>query len=104
MRIGLMLSVVTCALSAYSNIVVAQDVAKVEAGKEVYNAYCVNCHGLDLESSGVTFDLKRLRANERSRFNNSVLNGKSQMPPWRGVLEARDLEMLWTYIRANAYP
>jgi mono/diheme cytochrome c family protein len=41
-----------------------------------------------------------LRADERSRFINSVLDGKNQMPPWRGVLEMEQIDALWAYIRA----
>ena len=52
---------------------------------------------LDNTAPGVTFDLRRLRADEHSRFVNSALNGKSQMPPWRGVLDLetdrRDLDL-----------
>jgi mono/diheme cytochrome c family protein len=52
-------------------------------------------------SGGVTFDLRRLRANERERFVNSVLNGKKDMPPWRGVLRPDQIEEVWAYIRAT---
>jgi hypothetical protein len=48
----------------------------------------------------VTFDLRRLRSADRDRFFSAVLNGKSQMPPWRGVLELHQIESIWAYIRA----
>ena len=32
----------------------------------------------------------------------AVLDGKGQMPPWRGVLGETELDQLWAYIRANA--
>ena len=86
-----------CALAGAA---AAQDA--VEAGKEVYLNYCVNCHGYDLLSSGTTFDLRRLKASDRGRFVNSVLKGKGQMPPWGDVLEPRELDALWAYVRANA--
>lgn len=79
-----------------------QDQAKVAAGAQTYSEYCSTCHGDDLVNSGVTFDLRRLKATERARFENSVLNGKNQMPPWNGVLSAEQIEALWNYIRANA--
>lgn len=41
--------------------------------------------------------------NERPRFENSVLNGKNQMPPWKGVLKDADIDAIWAYIRTNAY-
>ena len=72
-------------------------------GAIIYDGYCASCHGIELNdtTSGVTFDLRRLRADERSRFENSVLNGKGQMPPWRGALSTEQIEALWTYIRAT---
>jgi mono/diheme cytochrome c family protein len=81
----------------------AQDKAKVEAGETVYNTYCATCHGDGLISSGQTFDLRKLSADARSRFETSVLNGKGQMPPWKGVLSSEEIDQLWHYIRANAY-
>ena len=39
---------------------------------------------------------------ERARFENSVTNGKNQMPPWKGVLDSGQLDAIWAYIRANA--
>ncbi|MFM9886596.1 MAG: c-type cytochrome [Burkholderiales bacterium] len=80
----------------------AQDAQKISAGERVYNNYCFTCHGENLVSSGQTFDLRRLRADERPRFDNSVLNGKGQMPPWKGVLSEQDIDNVWAYIRANA--
>jgi len=76
---------------------------KVVAGATIYADYCAHCHGEQphTASGGVTFDLRRLRPDERSRFVHAVLNGKSQMPPWRGVLSLEQIECLWLYIRAN---
>jgi mono/diheme cytochrome c family protein len=81
----------------------AVDSTKAEAGAMIYDSYCASCHGVELNntSPGVTFDLRRLRADEHSRFVNSVLDGKNQMPPWRGVLEMEQIDALWAYIRAT---
>src|SRR5262245_50377966 len=57
-----------------------QDKAKIAAGETVYNTYCQVCHGDALVSTGQVFDLRRLTANDRARFENSVRNGKNQMP------------------------
>jgi len=78
------------------------DKAKAAAGEGIYNDYCFTCHGENLVSSGQTFDLRRLKANDRARFENSVLNGKNQMPPWKGVVTDEQIDQLWHYIRANA--
>ena len=77
--------------------------AKVVAGATIYGNYCSNCHGDELRntSGGVTFDLTRLRAADHDRFVNSVLNGKTQMPPWRDVLDMEQIESVWSFIRAT---
>jgi mono/diheme cytochrome c family protein len=81
----------------------AQDSAKIEAGENVFNTNCAVCHGDQLVSTGQTFDLRRLKDSDRARFDNSVRNGKNQMPPWRGVLTDEEIDQVWHYIRANAY-
>lgn len=96
-------SVVAACVVASAAPAAAQDQAKIEAGEAVYNDYCFTCHGEKLVSSGQTFDLRRLTAGDRARFENSVLSGKNQMPPWRGVLSGEQIELLWQFIRANAH-
>ena len=77
----------------------------VKKGARTYDNNCAQCHGDKLvNSGGAAFDLKRLRDNERPRFNNSVLNGKNAMPAWHGIIKDPDLDALWAYIRTNAYP
>jgi len=88
--------------STASAAVAEDDDAKIAAGEQVYNTYCATCHGDDLVNGGQTFDLRRLRADERPRFEHSVLNGKNQMPPWKGVLNEEQIDQLWHYIRAHA--
>jgi mono/diheme cytochrome c family protein len=81
----------------------AQDAAAIEAGENVFTTNCAVCHGDQLVSTGQTFDLRRLKDNERARFENSVRNGKNQMTPWKGKLTNEEIDQLWHYIRANAY-
>jgi mono/diheme cytochrome c family protein len=81
----------------------ASDQKKIDAGETVYNTRCAVCHGDELINGGQTFDLRRLKADERPRFDNSVRNGKNQMPPWKGVLSDDEIDQLWHYIRAHAY-
>jgi mono/diheme cytochrome c family protein len=81
----------------------ASEQDKIAAGENVYNANCSTCHGDQLVNTGQTFDLRRLTANDRARFDNSVRNGKNQMPPWKGVLRDEEIDQVWSYIRANAY-
>ena len=81
----------------------AQDAARIEAGENVFNTNCAICHGDQLVSTGQTFDLRRLKDTDRARFDNSVRNGKNQMPPWKGVLSDDEIDQLWHYIRAHAF-
>jgi mono/diheme cytochrome c family protein len=76
---------------------------QVAAGEQVYADYCSSCHGEGLRntSGGVTFDLRRLRSEDRDRFVGAVLDGKRQMPPWRGALDLEQIESIWAYIRAT---
>ena len=96
------MAVLGAALSPITTVS-AQDAAKIEAGENVFNTNCAICHGDQLVSTGQTFDLRRLKDNERPRFDNSVRNGKNQMPPWKGKLTDEEIDQLWHYIRANAY-
>jgi len=74
----------------------------VEAGAMIYGDYCSSCHGDQLRntSGGMTFDLRRLGPDDHERFVEAVLNGKRQMPQWRGALELDQIESIWAYIRA----
>jgi mono/diheme cytochrome c family protein len=94
---------VPCLLVFTLSPTAAQDVSPA-AGARIYEKYCSNCHGDDLQNnSNVAFDLRRLKVDEHPRFIDSVLHGKKTMPAWQGVLNADQLEALWAYIRANAY-
>ena len=98
--------VVPIALASIAAIAAARaepDADKVEAGSTVYGDYCSSCHGDGLRntSGGVTFDLRRLRAEDHERFLDAVLNGKRQMPPWRGALRQEQIDSIWAYIRAT---
>ena len=97
---GVALAAVAAALASAA---AAQDQAAVEAGEAVYNNYCQTCHGDRLKSTGQVFDLRRLTTGDRARFDNSVRNGKNQMPPWKDVLSNEEIDQLWAYIRASAY-
>ena len=95
------MSVVFCALAAAQSAS-AQDRSLIEAGAEVYQTHCAQCHGERLVSTGSIFDLRRLRSDERSRFDKAVKEGKGQMPAWDGVLSAEEFDQLWAYVRSRA--
>src|SRR5262249_23305178 len=77
--------------------------ANIAAGATIYGNYCSNCHGDELRntSRGATLDLPPFRAADHDRFVNSVLNGKTPMPPWPGVLDMEQIESIWSFIRAT---
>lgn len=81
----------------------AQDSAQIAAGADIYRDKCAECHGERLVNPGSSFDLRKLRADERARFDKSVNEGKGQMPAWSGQLSAEDMNALWAYIRSKAY-
>jgi len=105
------ISVSSCVMAATSYAMIAASSPHVYAatadvikeGEETYADNCATCHGEQPNntSNGVTFDLRKLKPDEHSRFVNSVLNGKNQMPPWRGVLQNDQIDDIWDYIRAT---
>ena len=95
-------TVIFLALAGFGMPTLAQDARKAAAGERVYTTYCYTCHGENLVNSGQSFDLRRLRKDERPRFENAVQNGKGQMPPWKGVVSAEEMDLIWHYIRTLA--
>jgi mono/diheme cytochrome c family protein len=100
---GLHIAQLYLALTSFASLPAWAADTKVEAGATIYGDYCSNCHGDELRntSGGVTFDLRRLRPEDRDHFVNSVLDGKRQMPAWRGVLDQQKIEAIWAFIRAT---
>ncbi len=101
MQASLRISVALCALAAAQSAS-AQDRSLIAAGAEVYQTHCAECHGERLVNTGSTFDLRRLRADERPRFDKATKDGKGQMPAWGGVLSAEEFDQLWAYVRSKA--
>jgi mono/diheme cytochrome c family protein len=96
------MTVAAFALVASLGTALAQDQAAVEAGEMLYTEHCAECHGENLRSSGSIPDLRDLRQDQRSYFDQTVSDGKGQMPAWGGVLNEPELNRLWAYIRAHA--
>ena len=75
------------------------DPAQVVQGKQLFKDFCQKCHGIDMVSSGPPFfDLRTFPHDEKSRFVDSVTNGKRAMPAWGGIVKLADIELLWTYV------
>jgi mono/diheme cytochrome c family protein len=101
-RVAVRCAVFACVLA--SPVSLAQDPATLAGkGEASYSNYCSTCHGDGLRNpgGGPTFDLRRLKSDDYSRFVKSVLDGKNTMPPWRGVLDIEEVNAIWAYIRAT---
>jgi mono/diheme cytochrome c family protein len=85
-----------------SGFAFAQDKEMIEAGEQVYDQNCAECHGEKLRSSGAIPDLRELPADARARFDEAVKNGRGQMPAWEGQLTPENFDQIWAYIRSRA--
>jgi mono/diheme cytochrome c family protein len=76
------------------------DAAQVDEGRRIYAQHCSHCHGFNMVSAGnVTFDLREFPRDQKDRFLESVVNGKSnRMPPWGDVLSVDEIEAIWAYV------
>ncbi len=104
MRIVLLLAA-ALAPAVYSVIAPAsaQDTfsaGQIKRGAEAFSTFCTPCHGESMSNPDL-FDLKKFPPDQRSRFINSVTNGKNAMPPWRGQITPGEIEALWAYVIAG---
>lgn len=74
---------------------------QVKRGAAIYSQNCSPCHGPRMADPQGAFDLRTFPSGEKSRFLNSVTNGKNSMPPWGGLFSADEIEMLWAYVMAG---
>ena len=88
-------------ISATLVAVLAASADDAELGREVYDEFCVNCHGRDLVNPGtVSFDLRKFPKDDFERFRGVVLNGKGKaMPSWRDKITDDDVKLLWAYVK-----
>ena len=88
-----------CLLSAVN--VFAQETfqpGQLKRGSAIFSQNCAPCHGPRMADPQGAFDLRTFPAEQKSRFLNSVTNGKNQMPPWGDLLKGDDIEALWAYV------
>jgi mono/diheme cytochrome c family protein len=74
---------------------------EIRLGAEIFARNCSPCHGPRMQDPEGAFDLRTFPPAEHSRFVNSVSYGKSQMPPWAGLLKPEEIEALWAYVVAG---
>lgn len=73
-----------------------------DAGSELFAQICSHCHGPHMVNPGnSSFDLRKFPHDDRTRFFNSVRNGKNAMPPWKDVLKPDEIEDVWAYVRTG---
>ena len=70
-------------------------------GADVYATYCMACHGWQMELPGRQLRSTHFPPGQFARFENAVIKGKNNMPPWGEVLQPGDIEALWAYVMAG---
>ena len=74
---------------------------QIKRGSSIFSQNCSPCHGPRMADPQGAFDLRTFPPDQKSRFLNSVTNGKSSMPPWGGLFSAEEIEALWAYVMAG---
>jgi mono/diheme cytochrome c family protein len=72
--------------------------AAIELGRRTYLGMCARCHGINLVTQGIGYDLRKFPQDEQARFNRSVTQGIRAMPALGANLSPAQLEGLWAYI------
>jgi mono/diheme cytochrome c family protein len=96
LRIGLLVG------AAVLGIAPARAQSAADAGRDVYAEHCATCHGERLSATGAAPDLKLLRADQKTQFDEIVRNGKGQMPAWDGMISDEEISQVWAYVRSRA--
>ena len=85
-----------------SDVAMSFSPEQIGSGRELYDAYCARCHGAGMVEPGESFfDLRTFPSDQRSRFFDSVSNGKNSMPPWRSILSEADIANLFAYVASG---
>jgi len=74
---------------------------QIKRGSSIFSQNCAPCHGPRMADPQGAFDLRTFPPDQKSRFLNSVTNGKNSMPPWGGLFNAEEIESLWAYVMAG---
>ena len=71
---------------------------QVQKGAQLFAMNCATCHGVRMRNPQWAIDLNTFPRDAKSRFVDSVMNGKRNMPPWDDLLKPDDLDALWAYV------
>jgi len=74
---------------------------QIKQGGSLFARHCATCHGTRMRNPQWAIDLRTFPRDARTRFVDSVANGKRNMPPWDDVLNAEEIEALWAYVMAG---
>jgi cytochrome c55X len=107
MRVSVPALLLAAALAAAAQVASAQNAAPpnagvdaVEAGRKLYVMSCQRCHGINLASNGIGFDLRTFPPADKERFIRSVSNGLRAMPAWSSTMKPEQMDLIWGYIGA----
>ncbi len=86
-----------------------------EAGKKVFDTYCVTCHGTGGKGDGPAgkalsprprnfTDFKVMSDLTDDQLKEIIKNGKGSMPPWGATLKEEDIANVLFYVRQFARP
>ena len=70
-------------------------------GRQLYTSFCARCHGVNMVTTGATFDLRNFPTDQPERFERSVNQGVRAMPAWGSILKPADVESLWKFVTAG---
>jgi len=98
--LAMLVAVMPAASQAQPAPAVSAGAPEVEAGRKLYVSACQRCHGINLVTNGIGFDLRTFPPGEKKRFVRSVTEGVRAMPAWGPTLKPEQLDLLWTYVGA----
>ncbi len=58
----------------------------IKQGAALYQQACSHCHGVEMRTSGSTYDLRVFPKDDKQRFIDAVTRGKGEMPAWGNKL------------------
>ena len=96
-RIALTLALVVAGPAAAAQPAAAE---AAEAGRKLYVSACQRCHGIELATNGIGFDLRTFPQHDKERFVRSVTQGLRAMPAWGETLKPEQIDLIWAYIGA----
>ncbi len=72
---------------------------QIEQGRDQFHRTCAQCHGRNMVNAGTTvYDLRKFPVDQPDRFQNSVTQGKGNMPSFKEALSSEQISVLWAYV------